>query len=329
MEHPTYSIVVPICDEEDTLPEPERRLVAVFDRLDGEAEAILVDDGSSDRSYELMTAISERDARFKIVRLSRNFGHQLAITAGLDLAAGDPVVVMDGDLQDPPEVIPELAARWREGFQVVYGVRATRAGEPRLRLWRARLFYRTLRRLTDVDIPVDAGDFRLIDRQALDAFKSMRENNRYIRGMTSWIGFRQIGVPYSREERFAGVTKYPLGKLMKLGADGVLSFSIAPLRMALKLGIGVSLIAFMLAFGAVVAKLAGLYDVPGIASLVFITLFLGGVQLMILGILGEYVARVYEEVKDRPLYVISEHRGFPSDAELDADRVLTRGRQHV
>ena len=202
--------------------------------MDGACEVILVDDGSSDGGYELMAAAREADARFKLLRLSRNFGHQIAVTAGLDAAAGDAVIVMDADLQDPPEVALDLAARWREGFDVVYAVREERRGESQFKRATAKAFYRVFRRMTDVDVPLDVGDFRLVDRRALDAFRSMRETNRYVRGMFSWIGFRQSGVPFRREERFAGETKYPLGKMVKFATDGIVSFSAAPLRFALK-----------------------------------------------------------------------------------------------
>jgi len=204
---PEYSLVVPIYNEEETIPELVRRLAELVDKLDGEAEVILVDDGSSDRSYELMSAARDADPRFKLLRLSRNFGHQIAVTAGLDVAAGNAVIVMDADLQDPPEVALELAARWREGYEVVYAVRERREGETPFKRATASLFYRLFRRMSDVDVPLDVGDFRLVDRRALDAFRSMRETNRYVRGMFSWIGYRQVGVPFRRDERYAGETK--------------------------------------------------------------------------------------------------------------------------
>jgi hypothetical protein len=221
--------------------------------------------------------------------------------------------MIDADLQDPPEVIPDLVDRWREGFDIVHAVRIAREGEPRLRAARAAIFYRFLRRLADTEIPVDVGDFRLVDRRALAAFRSMRERNRYIRGMFSWVGYRQTTVGYVRAERFAGTSKYPLRKLIKLAADGLLSFSNAPLRLALRLGFAISALSFLGGFGAVVAKIAGLYAVPGIASIVVLVTFLGGIQLVILGIQGEYVARIHDEVKRRPLYLVSDVRGFASE----------------
>jgi dolichol-phosphate mannosyltransferase len=305
-----YSIVIPILNEAETLPELERRLVALFERLDGSSEAILVDDGSTDASFDLLEVMNARDSRFRVIRLSRNFGHQIAITAGLDAAAGDAVVVMDGDLQDPPEVVLEMVERWRQGFDVVYAVRKERHGEPRGRRLRARLFYRLLRRLSDTQIPVDVGDFRLVDRRALEAFRSMRETNRYVRGMFSWVGFRQTSVEFVREERHAGRTKYPLRKLAKLGADGLLSFSNAPLRLALQLGFVISGLSFLIGVLAIAAKAAGLYAVPGMASLVVLVSFLGGIILVVLGIQGQYIARIHEEVKNRPLYLVADLLGF-------------------
>ena len=306
----TYSIVIPILNEAETLPELERRLVALFERLDGPCEAILVDDGSTDLSFELIAAMNARDPRFRVVRLSRNFGHQIAITAGLDAASGDAVVVMDGDLQDPPEVVLQMVERWRQGFDVVYAVRKAREGEPRGRLLRAALFYRLLRRLSDTEIPVDVGDFRLVDRRALEAFRSMRETNRYVRGMFSWVGFRQTSVEFVREERQRGETKYPLRKLVKLGADGLLSFSDAPLRLALQLGFFISGLSFLTGALAIAAKVGGLYAVPGMASLVVLVSFLGGIILVVLGVQGQYIARIHEEVKNRPLYLVQDLRGF-------------------
>lgn len=310
MVRAAYSIVIPILNEAETLPELERRLLKLFERLDGPCEAILVDDGSTDESFELMAGMNVRDPRFRVIRLSRNFGHQIAITAGLDAASGEVVVVMDGDLQDPPEVVLEMVERWREGFDVVYAVRKAREGEPRGRRLRAALFYRLLGRLSDTEIPVDVGDFRLVDRRALEAFKSMRETSRYVRGMFSWVGFRQTSVEFVREERHAGETKYPLRKLVKLGADGLLGFSNAPLRLALQLGFFISALSFLTGLLAIVAKAVGLYAVPGLASLVVLVSFLGGIILVVLGIQGQYIARIHEEVKNRPLYLIGDLRGF-------------------
>ena len=302
--------MLPIFNEEQTIPELVRRLGQLVEQLDGEAEVILVDDGSSDSSYELMVAAREKDPRFKLLRLSRNFGHQVAVTAGLDVASGDAVIVMDSDLQDPPEVALELAARWRDGYEVVYAVRTERHGESRFKEATAAGFYRLFKRMSNVDVPLDVGDFRLIDRRALDAFRSMRESNRYVRGMFSWIGFRQVGVPFTREERFAGETKYPLRKMLKFATDGIVSFSAYPLRVALKLGFLVSAFSFLLGIVFLVSQLAGLYSVPGLASIAVFVAFLGGIQLLLIGIMGEYVARIHDEVKGRPLYLVSETQGL-------------------
>jgi glycosyltransferase involved in cell wall biosynthesis len=286
------------------------RLARVMDALDGDAEAILVDDGSRDRTYELMREVADRDPRIRLVRLSRNFGHQIALTAGVDLAAGDAVIVMDADLQDPPEVTLELAKRWREGYDVVYAVREEREGETRFKRSTAAAFYRAFNRISKVQVPVDVGDFRLVDRRALDVFNQMRESNRFVRGMFSWIGLQQTGVTYTRQERFAGETKYPLRKMLAFAATGVISFSSAPLRAALNLGFIVSGLSFALAIWSLIVKLSGLYDVPGWTSIVVVTTFIGGIQLIVLGVIGEYIGDIHDEVKRRPLYVVSELENF-------------------
>lgn len=313
MSKPVYSLVIPVFNEEETLPELRKRLLELLARLDGEAEVILIDDGSRDASYSIMLDMNKMDPRFKIIQFSRNFGHQLAITAGMDLASGDAVIIMDADLQDPPEVVLEMVAKWREGYEIVYGVREERQDESRFKLLTASAFYRLLRRLTDLDIPVDVGDFRLVDRKALDAFKTLREHSRYVRGMFSWIGFRQTGVPYRRVGRFAGYTKYPFRKMLKLAIDGLMSFSVVPLRLALHVGFVVASISFMAGVAAIVLKFVGCTVVPGWASLVFVVSFLGGIQLVLIGVLGEYLGRIYEEVRRRPLYIARECRGFASE----------------
>jgi glycosyltransferase involved in cell wall biosynthesis len=307
---PTYSLVVPAYNEEGVIEELAVHLVRVMDALDGDAEAILVDDGSRDRTYELMREVADRDPRFRLVRLSRNFGHQIALTAGVDLAAGDAVIVMDADLQDPPEVTLELAKRWREGYDVVYAVREEREGETRFKRSTAAAFYRAFNRISKVQVPVDVGDFRLVDRRALDVFNQMRESNRFVRGMFSWIGLQQTGVTYTRQERFAGETKYPLRKMLAFAATGVISFSSAPLRAALNLGFIVSGLSFALAIWSLIVKLSGLYDVPGWTSIVVVTTFIGGIQLIVLGVIGEYIGDIHDEVKRRPLYVVSELENF-------------------
>jgi glycosyltransferase involved in cell wall biosynthesis len=317
-----YSVVIPIRDEEETLAELYRRLSAVLDTLDAPWELILVDDGSVDGSHPAMLALRERDARVKIVRLSRNFGHQVAITAGLDRSSGDAVIVMDGDLQHPPEVIPELVERWQAGFEVVYGVMAERHGETRFKRWTAKSFYGLLGRLSDVEVPA-AGDFRLVDRKAADAFGSLRERSRYVRGMFSWIGFRQTGVRYSAPARYAGRSKYTVPRMAQLGANGILSFSRKPLRLVLVLGFFVSALAIAEAVYAVVDRLGGFNTAPGWASLVLVVSLLGGIQLIVLGVIGEYVGLVYEEVKRRPIYVVSELHGFEPVPESEPEPAAT------
>lgn len=304
------SVVVPIHNEQESLNALLTRLAAVLDSIDLPAEVILVDDGSTDETPLQLVLAARRDSRLKVVTLARNFGHQIAITAGLDRATGDVVVVMDGDLQDPPELIPELVARWRAGYEVVYAVRRRREGEPRLRRLRAALFYRVFRLFSTLDAPIDVGDFRAMDRKVLDVLMTMRERNRYLRGMVSWVGFRQTGVEYTREERFAGRSKYSFRKLLELGTNGFLGFSDAPLRLALFLGLAVSALAVAGAVAAIGIKIAGLFPIPGTATIVVLSAFLGGIQLLILGILGLYVGRILDEVRGRPLYVVERETGF-------------------
>ncbi|MGH9227202.1 MAG: glycosyltransferase family 2 protein [Acidimicrobiales bacterium] len=306
---PEYSIVIPILDERETLPELHRRLCRVMERLDGSAEVILVDDGSTDGSFDVMRKLHEADDRVRALRLSRNFGHQAAITAGLDHARGNAVVIMDGDLQDPPEVVPALADKWREGFDVVYAVRDEREGESRVKLATANWFYRLLGRMSDVDMPRDAGDFRLIDRRVVDALKAMPEHRRYLRGMFAWVGYDQVGVHYARDARHAGRTKFPMRRMVAFAADGIVSFSTVPLRMTLMLGFLMSAAALVLAGFAVLSKVTGAYTVPGWASITVGVALLGGVQLTVLGVMGEYLARIHDEVKRRPLYLLRDQLG--------------------
>jgi glycosyltransferase involved in cell wall biosynthesis len=325
MHRPRYSFVIPIYNEEETLPELARRVTRVLDGLDGESEVIVVDDGSTDRSHDLLVDLNRRDERFKVLRFTRNFGHQMAITAGLDHVAGEAVVIMDGDLQDPPELVPELIARWREGYEIVYAIRQDRSAEPFLRRTAITLYYRILHRLADVEIPPDAGDFRLVDRRALEEFRRMRESNRYVRGIFAWIGFRQSGVPYRRDARFAGKTKYPLAKLVKFATDGIVGFSDLPLRAAMMLGFVVSVTSFVFGLVTIGLRIAHIGVVPGWASIVVVVSFLGGVQLIVAGTIGLYVGRVYEEVKGRPLYILRDAEGFAlDDARLDLPRLAER-----
>jgi polyisoprenyl-phosphate glycosyltransferase len=309
-ETPTFSLVLPVMNEEALLPELHRRLSQVADELEGETEMIFVDDGSDDGSRDVLLELRRRDPRVKLAFLSRNFGHQLALTAGLDLASGDAVVIMDSDLQDPPELIPKLAARWREGYDVVYAVRSQREGESGFKTRSAHLFYRLMNRLSDVDLPLDAGDFRLIDRRVADTVRGMREPDRYLRGMFAWTGFRQTGVEYAREARTAGDTKYSLPRMLRFATDGLISFSTAPLRLALGLGFLISIVAFLAGVTFIVLKLAGAYTFPGWASVAVMLSFFTGVQLLVLGAIGQYVGRIYQQGKHRPLYLVSEAHGF-------------------
>ena len=304
-----YSVVVPVHDEQESLPELVRRLGAVLDELDGDGEVILVDDGSTDASFALMLEANAHDPRFKAARLSRNFGHQVAISAGIDLAEGDALIVMDGDLQHPPELIPELVDRWRDGYEIVYGVMEQRT-EGWFKSISARLFYRVLARLSETAVAPGAGDFRLVDRKAADAFRAMHERNRYARGMFSWIGFRQIGVPYTPSPRFAGGSKYTLRRMLRLASDGILSFSTTPLRITLNLGFAVAVCSVLFAIASLVSKYAGVYTAPGWLTIVLVASLLGGIQLVVLGMIGEYIGRIYDEVKMRPLYLFRELHGF-------------------
>lgn len=316
---PTYSLVIPIYDEEDCLPELLTRLRSLMDRLDGPAEVVFVDDGSRDGSYGLIVDACRGDDRFRAIQLSRNFGHQLAITAGLDFAAGQAVVVMDADLQDPPEVVLEMAARWRDGCDVVHAVREHREGESAFKTATASWFYRLLARIGDVKVEGNVGDFRLVDRKALDAFLQMRERNRYVRGMFGWVGFRQCTVSYTRLPRFAGTTKYPLRKMIKFAFDGIVSFSNAPLRLALRVGVILSLVSIAYGLTAIVIKLSGAFEVPGWTSIIFAVTFLGGVQLLTIGVMGEYVSRIHDEVRARPLYLVQEALGFEGTTPATSD----------
>lgn len=316
-----YSIVVPIYNEQESFPALVKRLAEVMDQLDGPAEVVLVDDGSRDASYELMEQANRADPRFKILQLSRNFGHQIAITAGMDVASGQAVIVMDADLQDPPEVILQMAAKWQQGYEVVYAVRERREGETLFKRKTATIFYAIQRHLAEIDQPVEVGDFRLVDRKALDAFLQMRERNRYVRGMFSWVGFRQAAVPYTRSSREAGESKYPLRNMIRLAFDGFFGFSTAPLRFALTLGLVMAVGSLLYGIVAIALKLAGLPYVPGYASLLVTITFLSGVQLIVIGMVGQYVARIYDETRARPLYLVREARGFDSGGRGAEDSI--------
>jgi glycosyltransferase involved in cell wall biosynthesis len=305
---PTLSIVAPLYNEEGNVAELVRRLRAAADGtpgIDG-YEIVLVDDGSTDATVERLRAHAAADPRLVIVRLSRNFGHQLAATAGLDTARGDAVVLIDADLQDPPELIPAMVQRWREGYDVVYAVRRKRKGESRFKIMTASIFYRMTRRLTKVAIPVDAGDFRLMSRRVVDALKAIRERHRFIRGLVSWVGYPQTALEYDRDSRFSGESKYPFSKMFRFAIDGITSFSDVPLRFASYFGFVVSGIAFIVAIAEIGLRIFTGYNLPGYTSTIFAILFLGGVQLIGIGILGEYIGRIYEEIKGRPLYLVAD-----------------------
>jgi dolichol-phosphate mannosyltransferase len=314
------SIVVPCYNEEAVLPELHRRLVAVLEQIEELSfELIYTDDGSNDRTPEMLRQLQASDARVRVVTLSRNFGHQLAVTAGLEHAAGEALVIIDADLQDPPEVIPEMIERWHDGYQVVYGLRATRGGESIFKRWTAKAFYRLINLVSDIEIPLDVGDFRLLDRTVADVLLAMPERDRFLRGMVSWIGFKQVAVIYDRAPRRAGESKYPLMKMLRFAVDSVLSFSFVPLRLAIWVGFGAIAASFAGIIYALVIRLYTNDWVRGWASIFTALLFLGGVQLITLGIVGEYVGRIYAEVKLRPLYVVRERLGFADDAREPAE----------
>lgn len=302
----TYSIIAPIYNEKENLPELHRRVSEVMQSTRKTWELILVDDGSTDGSTETIRELAKKDKHVRPVIFARNFGHQIAITAGWDYARGDAVVVIDADLQDPPELIPQMAEKWKEGYEVVYAVRAEREGESWFKLWTASLFYRIIARITDVKIPLDTGDFRLMDRKVVDVLKSMRERHRFPRGMSAWVGFRQIGVEYKRAARVAGETKYPFRKMFRLALNAITSFSYFPLQVATFFGFfsaGVAILAIPI---VIYLRASGSQAFFGQATTLIAVLFLGGVQLISLGILGEYIGRIYDEAKGRPLYIVRE-----------------------
>jgi polyisoprenyl-phosphate glycosyltransferase len=302
----TYSVIAPIYNEIDNLPELYRRVKEVMDASGEPWELILVDDGSTDGSTEKIRELAKADKTVRPVIFARNFGHQVAITAGWDYARGDAVVIIDADLQDPPEVILDLAAKWKEGYEVVYATRSEREGESWFKLWTASLFYRVIYRITDVKIPMDTGDFRLMDRKVVDVLKQMKERHRFPRGMSAWVGFKQVGVQYKRSARFAGETKYPFKKMFRLALNAVTGFSYFPLQVATYFGFVSAAIAIFAIPFVVYLRMTGSGAFFGQATTLIAVLFLGGVQLISLGILGEYIGRLYDEAKGRPLYIVRE-----------------------
>jgi glycosyltransferase involved in cell wall biosynthesis len=302
----TYSIVVPIYNELENLPELYRRVKGVMDSTGETWELVPVDDGSTDGSTEAICELAKQDKRVRPVIFARNFGHQIAITAGWDYARGNAVVIIDADLQDPPELILEMARKWKQGYEVVYAVRAEREGESWFKLWTASLFYRLIYRITDVKIPLDTGDFRLMDRKVVDVLKQMRERHRFPRGMSAWVGFKQIGVDYKRAARVSGETKYPFRKMFRLALNAITGFSYFPLQVATFFGFASAGIAILAIIPVIYLRMTGSQAFLGQATTLIAVLFLGGVQLICVGILGEYIGRLYDEAKGRPLYIVRE-----------------------
>jgi dolichol-phosphate mannosyltransferase len=306
------SVIIPCFNEEPVIRATHERLTTVLREMREDYELIYVNDGSRDATQEILTELQLFDPHVRGLLLSRNFGHQIAVTAGLEEAAGDAVVIIDADLQDPPELIPKMIELWRDGNEVVYGVRIEREGESKFKLWTAKVFYRLINRLSETKMPLDAGDFRLIDRKVVEVMNAMPERARFLRGMVSWAGFRQIALPYDRGARQAGESKYPLRKMIHFASDGIISFSLVPLKLAIWTGFLAIWIAVAGIIVAIVDRLMDKNLIRGWASLFVAVLFMGGVQLISLGILGEYLGRIYTEVKRRPLFVVQERLGFPA-----------------
>ncbi|WP_231584122.1 glycosyltransferase family 2 protein [Domibacillus indicus] len=315
-EEMKYSIIIPVYNEELVLRETYSRVKAVMEKTDGPYELLFVNDGSRDATIDILRELAVQDRHVKYLDFSRNFGHQIAITAGMDYAAGSAVVIIDADLQDPPELILDMIEKWKEGYEVVYAKRTKRKGETFFKKQTAKLFYRLLRASTDIDIPLDTGDFRLIDRKVCDQLKNMKEQSRFVRGLVSWVGFKQTAVEYERDERLAGETKYPLKKMLKFSMDGITSFSYKPLKLA-------SLLGMMLSAASALAIIIVLYQrlftdstIPGWSSLLLTMLFFNGVMLIMLGVIGEYIGRIYDEAKNRPLYILRDSRQNEQESEF-------------
>jgi dolichol-phosphate mannosyltransferase len=310
--HPrvTVTVVVPCYNEEEVILETQRRLSQVLERTGLSYEIIYVNDGSRDNTLKILRELAESDGNVRVLSFSRNFGHQVAVTAGVDVASGNAVVLIDADLQDPPELIPKMLDRWRDGIHVVYGLRESRSGESTFKLLTAKLFYRLINYISDVPIPLDTGDFRMMDRRVVDVLKRMPERDRFLRGMVSWVGFKQEPLSYARNERAAGGTKYPLRKMLLFAADGIVSFSLIPLRLSTLCGFFSALLMVVGVIYALVLRLFTGIWVPGWTLLFIATFFTGGMTLCCLGIIGEYVGRIYRELKRRPLYIVEEAHGF-------------------
>ena len=308
---PTYSLIIPIYNEEATIHELYRRVSSVMNRLDAAAELVLINDGSQDRSLPLIRELHQQDSRVCYLSLARNFGHQIAVTAGLNFARGQVIVILDADLQDPPELIPEMVEKWRQGYHVIYAQRAQRLKEGWFKRLTAYAFYRLLKNLADVDIPTDTGDFCLLDRQVVDLLNAMPERNRYLRGLRSWVGFSQTSIRFDRDPRFAGEVKYTFSKSFGLAANGLVSFSKVPLRISTYVGVFAAVVALVMAILVLYWRIFVPHSpVTGLATIIVAIFFLGAVQLVSIGILGEYIGRIYEEVKNRPLYTLEEVAGF-------------------
>ena len=306
-DNPLLSVVVPVYNEQEVIAETAKRLRGVLDGKSVDYEIVFVNDGSRDGTLSVLRPLCEADARLKLVNFSRNFGHQIAITAGMDMTRGDAVVVIDADLQDPPEVIPGMFERWKQGYEVVYGKRLSREGETFFKKFTAKVFYRFMARMTEVDMPVDTGDFRLLDRKVVDALRRTPERNRYVRGIVSWLGFKQCAYEYERHERFAGQTKYPLKKMLKLACDGLVSFSVKPLRWIMGSGVVLSVLSVLYLVYILIASLCGVAMLSaGLYAMLGLIVLLLGVVMVFLGVLGEYIGRIYDESKARPLYLVSD-----------------------
>lgn len=315
-----YSVVVPAYNEQEVLEESYKRLTEVMEQTKENYEIIFINDGSRDRTYEIAESLCEKDKHVKLINFSRNFGHQIAVTAGMEYSSGQAIVIIDADLQDPPHIILEMIKKWKEGYDVVYGQRLKREGETFFKKFTAKCFYRFLNKMTSMQIPVDTGDFRLIDRKVCDVMNQIHEKNRYVRGLVSWVGFKQTAVEYKRESRFAGETKYPLKKMIKLATDAILSFSYKPLRLAGLIGGALSVCSFVYLIVVIIQKLFTNTTQPGWASLFAIILFFNGVSLILHSITGEYVGRIYEETKNRPLYIVRDTLNFEQTDDNGADK---------
>lgn len=318
-EKPRYSIIAPIYNEEGNIQVLYERIQEVMNSTGESWELVTVNDGSRDRSLEMLWVLSQQDPRVKVVNFARNFGHQIAVTAGLDYASGEACVIIDADLQDPPEMILEMVERWKAGYEVVYAIREERHGESWFKLMTAKIFYRLIYRITDVDIPLDTGDFRLMDRKVVDALQSMREHNRFIRGMTSWIGFKQTGIAYVRQARYSGETKYPLKKMVRFAMDAITGFSYFPLQIMIYVSFILGVLAVMaIPVISILRVVLGSGFLGGQVTTIVLLLILSSFQLFFLFVMGQYVARIYDEARDRPLYIVASETGFERETLREA-----------